>query len=72
MTVLTRSLRVLKGLAMQQRSDTFYGKTMEAMEKLKSQMRFSEVVTEYNEDKARQGGDLGWMSRGPNPMVGLI
>jgi hypothetical protein len=28
---------------------------MEAMEKLKSGMRFSEVATQYSEDKARQG-----------------
>uniref|UniRef100_A0A8C5LHZ7 Peptidyl-prolyl cis-trans isomerase n=1 Tax=Jaculus jaculus TaxID=51337 RepID=A0A8C5LHZ7_JACJA len=41
-----------------------HGKTMEAMEKLKSGMRFSEYS-----DKARQmGGDLGWMTRGS--MVG--
>uniref|UniRef100_A0A8C6IHY4 Peptidyl-prolyl cis-trans isomerase n=1 Tax=Mus spicilegus TaxID=10103 RepID=A0A8C6IHY4_MUSSI len=45
-----------------------HGKNMEAMEKLKSGMRFSEVATQYSEDKARQGGDLGWMTRGS--MVG--
>ncbi|XP_051006651.1 peptidyl-prolyl cis-trans isomerase NIMA-interacting 4-like [Acomys russatus] len=45
-----------------------HGKIMEAMEKLKSRMRFSEVASQYNEDKARQGGDLGWMTRGS--MVG--
>ena len=45
-----------------------HGKIMEAMEKLKSRMRFSEVATQYSEDKARQGGDLGWMTRGS--MVG--
>ena len=28
---------------------------MEAMEKLKSGMRFSEVATQYSEDKVRQG-----------------
>ena len=43
-------------------------KIMEAMEKLKSGMRFSEVATQYSEDKARQEGDLGWMTRGS--MVG--
>ena len=32
-----------------------HGKIMEAMEKLKSGMRFSEVATQYSEDKARQG-----------------
>ncbi|NWJ05186.1 PIN4 isomerase, partial [Crypturellus undulatus] len=45
-----------------------HGKAMEAMEKLKAGMRFSEVATQYSEDKARQGGDLGWMTRGS--MVG--
>uniref|UniRef100_A0A2I2Z5W4 peptidylprolyl isomerase n=1 Tax=Gorilla gorilla gorilla TaxID=9595 RepID=A0A2I2Z5W4_GORGO len=33
-----------------------HGKIMEAMEKLKSGMRFNEVATQYSEDKARQGG----------------
>uniref|UniRef100_A0A8P0SY17 peptidylprolyl isomerase n=1 Tax=Canis lupus familiaris TaxID=9615 RepID=A0A8P0SY17_CANLF len=32
-----------------------HGKIMEAMEKLKSGMRFNEVATQYSEDKARQG-----------------
>lgn len=41
---------------------------MEAMEKLKSGMRFNEVAKQYSEDKARQGGDLVWMTRGS--MVG--
>nr|XP_058151593.1 peptidyl-prolyl cis-trans isomerase NIMA-interacting 4-like [Dasypus novemcinctus] len=41
---------------------------MEAMEKLKSGVRFNEVATQYSEDKARQGCDLGWMTRGS--MVG--
>ncbi|XP_006896048.1 PREDICTED: peptidyl-prolyl cis-trans isomerase NIMA-interacting 4-like [Elephantulus edwardii] len=45
-----------------------YGRIMEAMEKLKSGMRFNEVAAQYSEDKARQGGDLGWMTRGS--MVG--
>uniref|UniRef100_A0A2I3H491 Peptidyl-prolyl cis-trans isomerase n=1 Tax=Nomascus leucogenys TaxID=61853 RepID=A0A2I3H491_NOMLE len=35
------------------------GKIMEAMEKLKSGMRFNEVAAQYSEDKARQRGDLG-------------
>ncbi|XP_027630352.1 peptidyl-prolyl cis-trans isomerase NIMA-interacting 4-like [Tupaia chinensis] len=39
-------------------------KIMEAMEKLKSGMKFNKVVTQYSEDKARQGGDLSWMIRG--------
>ncbi|PKU35379.1 nhs-like protein 2 [Limosa lapponica baueri] len=45
-----------------------HSKAMEAMEKLKSGLRFSEVASQYSEDKARQGGDLGWMTRGS--MVG--
>uniref|UniRef100_A0A3Q3WS98 Peptidyl-prolyl cis-trans isomerase n=1 Tax=Mola mola TaxID=94237 RepID=A0A3Q3WS98_MOLML len=45
-----------------------HGKCMEAMEKLKAGVRFSEVASQYSEDKARQGGDLGWMTRGS--MVG--
>ena len=31
-------------------------------------MKFSEVAAKYSEDKARSGGDLGWMTRGS--MVG--
>uniref|UniRef100_A0A8C0ZI57 Peptidyl-prolyl cis-trans isomerase n=1 Tax=Cyanistes caeruleus TaxID=156563 RepID=A0A8C0ZI57_CYACU len=45
-----------------------HGRAMEAMEKLKAGQRFSEVAAQYSEDKARQGGDLGWMTRGS--MVG--
>ncbi|XP_059943407.1 peptidyl-prolyl cis-trans isomerase NIMA-interacting 4 isoform X1 [Mesoplodon densirostris] len=45
-----------------------HGRILEAMEKLKSGMKFNEVATQYSEDKARQGGDLGWMTRGS--MVG--
>ncbi|KAF1602902.1 Peptidyl-prolyl cis-trans isomerase NIMA-interacting 4, partial [Eudyptes chrysolophus] len=45
-----------------------HGRAMEAMEKLKSGLRFSDVASQYSEDKARQGGDLGWMTRGS--MVG--
>jgi len=43
-------------------------KILEALEKLKSGMKFNEVAAAYSEDKARQGGDLGWMTRGS--MVG--
>ncbi|XP_075225743.1 peptidyl-prolyl cis-trans isomerase NIMA-interacting 4 [Lycorma delicatula] len=43
-------------------------KSLEALEKLKSGIKFNEVATQYSEDKARQGGDLGWMTRGS--MVG--
>ncbi|CAH3105503.1 unnamed protein product [Porites lobata] len=45
-----------------------HSKVMEAMAKLKEGQKFSEVATAYSEDKARQGGDLGWMTRGS--MVG--
>ncbi|KHN81534.1 Peptidyl-prolyl cis-trans isomerase NIMA-interacting 4 [Toxocara canis] len=43
-------------------------KALEALEKLKSGMKFNEVAATYSEDKARSGGDLGWMTRGS--MVG--
>ncbi|XP_005183656.1 peptidyl-prolyl cis-trans isomerase NIMA-interacting 4 [Musca domestica] len=44
------------------------GKILEAMEKLKAGQKFPEVAAAYSEDKARQGGDLGWQIRGA--MVG--
>lgn len=44
------------------------GKIMEALEKLKEGQNFNVVATNYSEDKARQGGDLGWQIRGA--MVG--
>ncbi|KAM7321075.1 hypothetical protein ACRRTK_020328 [Alexandromys fortis] len=37
---------------------------MEAMEKLKSVMRLKEVATQHSEAKARQDGNLGWMTLG--------
>jgi NIMA-interacting peptidyl-prolyl cis-trans isomerase 4 len=37
---------------------------LEAIEKLKAGMKFNEVAAQYSEDKARSGGDLGWMTRG--------
>uniref|UniRef100_T1K0S9 Peptidyl-prolyl cis-trans isomerase n=1 Tax=Tetranychus urticae TaxID=32264 RepID=T1K0S9_TETUR len=43
-------------------------KALEAIEKLKSGVSFSEVARLFSEDKARNGGDLGWMTRGS--MVG--
>ncbi|XP_064456457.1 peptidyl-prolyl cis-trans isomerase NIMA-interacting 4-like [Ornithodoros turicata] len=43
-------------------------KALEALEKIKGGMKFNEVAATYSEDKARQGGDLGWMTRGS--MVG--
>ncbi|XP_058823227.1 peptidyl-prolyl cis-trans isomerase NIMA-interacting 4-like [Topomyia yanbarensis] len=44
------------------------GKILEALEKLKEGQSFNVVATNYSEDKARQGGDLGWQIRGA--MVG--
>ncbi|CAK9294367.1 unnamed protein product [Gordionus sp. m RMFG-2023] len=43
-------------------------KIKEALSKLQNGMKFNEVASLYSEDKARQGGDLGWMVRGS--MVG--
>lgn len=43
-------------------------KAQQAIEKLENGMKFNEVAAEFSEDKARQGGDLGWMTRGS--MVG--
>lgn len=43
-------------------------KCLEALEKLKAGEPFQNVAATYSEDKARQGGDLGWMTRGS--MVG--
>ena len=45
-----------------------HSKCMEAMEQLKAGKSFNEVATQYSEDKARQGGSLGWKTRGS--MVG--
>ncbi|GLI81996.1 peptidyl-prolyl cis-trans isomerase pin4 [Penicillium ochrochloron] len=36
----------------------------EAMEKLRNGTKFDEVAREFSEDKARQGGSLGWKTRG--------
>ncbi|XP_057330403.1 peptidyl-prolyl cis-trans isomerase NIMA-interacting 4 [Microplitis mediator] len=43
-------------------------KIIEALEKLKAGQKFNEIAATYSEDKARSGGDLGWMTRGS--MVG--
>ncbi|KAM0735915.1 Peptidyl-prolyl cis-trans isomerase NIMA-interacting 4 [Formica fusca] len=43
-------------------------KILEALGKLKTGQKFNEVAATYSEDKARSGGDLGWMTRGS--MVG--
>jgi NIMA-interacting peptidyl-prolyl cis-trans isomerase 4 len=37
---------------------------MKAMGKLQSGMGVNEVATQVSDDKARQGDDLGWMTRG--------
>ncbi|KAL1961349.1 hypothetical protein VTO42DRAFT_77 [Malbranchea cinnamomea] len=41
-----------------------FSKKEEALEKLRSGAKFDEVAREYSEDKARQGGSLGWQTRG--------
>ncbi|XP_065757182.1 peptidyl-prolyl cis-trans isomerase NIMA-interacting 4 isoform X2 [Phocoena phocoena] len=41
-----------------------HGKILEAMEKLKSGMKFNEVATQYSEDKARQGIPSLWQHAG--------
>lgn len=45
-------------------------KCLEAMALLKTGQSFSSVAEKFSEDKARQGGSLGWMSRGS--MVGAF
>ncbi|KAJ2489945.1 Peptidyl-prolyl cis-trans isomerase pin4 [Coemansia sp. RSA 2050] len=37
---------------------------LKAMEDLKAGTAFNVVATKYSEDKARNGGSLGWMTRG--------
>ncbi|EDR27021.1 peptidyl-prolyl cis-trans isomerase NIMA-interacting, putative [Entamoeba dispar SAW760] len=39
-------------------------KILEALAKLEEGKPFSQVATEYSEDKANQGGSLGWVIRG--------
>jgi len=45
-----------------------HSKIMEAMTKLQEGMSFDKVAEMYSEDKAKQGGSLGWQIRGQ--MVG--
>ncbi|KAJ2823938.1 Peptidyl-prolyl cis-trans isomerase pin4 [Coemansia furcata] len=39
-------------------------RALEAIAKIKTGTAFNVVATEYSEDKARNGGSLGWMIRG--------
>ncbi|RMZ76923.1 hypothetical protein DV736_g6701, partial [Chaetothyriales sp. CBS 134916] len=41
-----------------------HSKKEEALAKLRDGAKFDEVAREYSEDKARQGGSLGWKTRG--------
>ncbi|KAJ5586963.1 peptidyl-prolyl cis-trans isomerase pin4 [Penicillium hispanicum] len=41
-----------------------HSKKEEALEKLRNGAKFDEVAREFSEDKARQGGSLGWKTRG--------
>ena len=43
-------------------------KALEALQRLRNGEKFNEVASAMSEDKARSGGDLGWMTRGS--MVG--
>jgi NIMA-interacting peptidyl-prolyl cis-trans isomerase 4 len=47
-----------------------FSKISQALEKLNNGDRFDQVATEYSEDKAKQGGLLGWQTRGQ--MVGVF
>jgi NIMA-interacting peptidyl-prolyl cis-trans isomerase 4 len=40
------------------------GKALEAINELKAGNAFNTVAEKFSEDKARQGGALGWMARG--------
>ncbi|KKZ58467.1 peptidyl-prolyl cis-trans isomerase pin4 [[Emmonsia] crescens] len=41
-----------------------HSKKEEAVEKLRNGAKFDDVAKEFSEDKARQGGSLGWKVRG--------
>ncbi|CAH8570249.1 unnamed protein product [Dicrocoelium dendriticum] len=45
-----------------------HSRCLEALEQLRKGVPFNQVAEAYSEDKARSGGDLGWMTRGS--MVG--
>ena len=40
-----------------------YPQILEALDKIKAGERFDTVAAACSEDKARQGGDLGWKTR---------
>ena len=50
-------------------------KCLEALEKIKAGGKFNEIAATYSEDKARNGGSLGWMTRGrilkPDPLSNI-
>ncbi|KAL1869183.1 hypothetical protein VTK73DRAFT_3352 [Phialemonium thermophilum] len=41
-----------------------HSKKEEALAKLKEGVKFDDVAREFSEDKARQGGSLGWKTKG--------
>ncbi|RFU33875.1 hypothetical protein B7463_g2433, partial [Scytalidium lignicola] len=41
-----------------------HSKKEDALEKLKGGAKFDDIAREFSEDKARQGGSLGWKTRG--------
>ncbi|EOO02259.1 putative peptidyl-prolyl cis-trans isomerase pin4 protein [Phaeoacremonium minimum UCRPA7] len=41
-----------------------HAKKEEALAKLRDGVKFDEVAREFSEDKARQGGSLGWKAKG--------
>ncbi|KAF1350891.1 peptidyl-prolyl cis-trans isomerase pin4 [Delphinella strobiligena] len=41
-----------------------HAKKEEALAKLNAGVKFDDVAREFSEDKARQGGSLGWKTRG--------
>ncbi|KAF2222726.1 peptidyl-prolyl cis-trans isomerase PIN4, partial [Elsinoe ampelina] len=41
-----------------------HGKKEEALAKLNAGTKFDDVAKEFSEDKARQGGSLGWKTKG--------